>query len=930
MAPAPPEAKGSFLTVPATAVVKKGPKPAGSSRSSRISRARLEQLQHCECKVDISVLPKHALRPHAEIHGAFEGKPPHMVDFVFSKYSTPQDILFAVFRRCLKPSVEPQSLPRYGLCVSGGGSRFAPDAPMPKRRLLRMFFMRFPEGDVTLKIFRLPEKTAPDHLVKVHLGAVQSLSLKVREDTTLEDVEFKALKKASEAKNFGFFNRKPHLYALYERTAGGSPTGAYFTSTEQMQQVIADGKREFVFALKGDRQDHRGVVLQVINELSYSTNDISCSLDMTAGELLIKALKSNPGVLRAQLHEYGIFVPPSDGKKGRFLHNKMTLADAGLQEQAVVAMKLLYKTATVTLPDGTGAEYKYAPEATVQHCIDFFTYNIPALHEQCDVYRLFVHRGPMLDNMRTLWSVPLPKEGLLLREGLQQLVVFFKSRQEILDVDYSRPLHENMLEALKVLGIKELSATEYVVSLPGEDGGRLDATLSLNDQGIPYNTSVILRLLRESAATPSIRLSDEDVPLWEEVCDSTTILFDKDGVVEAATVNQLICQLTGTTSPGGDFTEAFLLTYASLMTPVLLVQKLIERFHAPPNQVYKTVIQQQVCEFLLLLLQRDQGKFNHMASQLLVDFIDEVLSKENLVVNSQPITVICNRLRKLVLERACNIRVRSQRARKSIHSDHQISLSELGSYDTLCLLDEEEMAKQITLMDYATYNLIKPEELLHLAWSKPETQWMAPNVMAAIRRFNRLSMWVASMVVEPLRCKERSKRYAKLVRIAGHLRRLNNFSALMSLISGLNHASVTRLKHTLACKEIKAVAKQLQALETLMDASLSYKAFRGAIAELEAATPPVPAVPYIGVYLKDLTFIEEIPDRVGNLVNFSKCLLLHKCIKTTVLFQNRSYGFKAHPHVAAQLTNMFYLHDDELYETSLLREPRGAKTTDIL
>jgi len=52
--------------------------------------------------------------------------------------------------------------------------------------------------------------------------------------------------------------------------------------------------------------------------------------------------------------------------------------------------------------------------------------------------------------------------------------------------------------------------------------------------------------------------------------------------------------------------------------------------------------------------------------------------------------------------------------------------------------DVEEIARQLTLIDFESYSAIKPTELLNQKWSKKKLQDQAPNVLALIDRFSSL------------------------------------------------------------------------------------------------------------------------------------------------------------------------------------------------
>ena len=79
----------------------------------------------------------------------------------------------------------------------------------------------------------------------------------------------------------------------------------------------------------------------------------------------------------------------------------------------------------------------------------------------------------------------------------------------------------------------------------------------------------------------------------------------------------------------------------------------------------------------------------------------------------------------------------------------------------------EELARQLTLIDYNLFTSIKPLECLNQNWMhKTQKEELAPNILAMIRRFNDVSTWVAS---EILKCKDlalRTKVLKQIIEIA--------------------------------------------------------------------------------------------------------------------------------------------------------------------
>jgi hypothetical protein len=265
--------------------------------------------------------------------------------------------------------------------------------------------------------------------------------------------------------------------------------------------------------------------------------------------------------------------------------------------------------------------------------------------------------------------------------------------------------------------------------------------------------------------------------------------------------------------------------------------------------------------------------------------------------------------------------------------------------------DPEEVARQLTIIEFQLFANILPYEFLNQAWTKADADQRAPNIIAVTRRFNEIALWVTKSILDIKTVRARAKRIAKLIDIAGCLYTLNNFSTLMAFIAGFNKAPVTRLKHTM--KEVPAKsAKKLMELEKIMSAESSYKFYRAAI---HTVNPP--CIPYVGVYLLDLTYMEDgNPNKVDGLINFAKRRLIHKLIREVQQYQDQPFNLKIVDEMVAMLNQSTTLpitqdtnvpatpapgekaselmtvrqFEDMLFNLSLQREPRGAERNQIV
>jgi hypothetical protein len=113
----------------------------------------------------------------------------------------------------------------------------------------------------------------------------------------------------------------------------------------------------------------------------------------------------------------------------------------------------------------------------------------------------------------------------------------------------------------------------------------------------------------------------------------------------------------------------------------------------------------------------------------------------------------------------------------------------------------------------------------------------------------------------------------------------------------------------------------LREVESLMSMEGSFKLYRGALDQVDT-----PCVPYVGVALTDLTFVEEgNPNRLDNKIYFVKQKFVHNIVNQLLRFQHLAYsGIQPVDSLVHFINGQPKMDDKQLYAQSLLLEPRGA------
>jgi len=175
--------------------------------------------------------------------------------------------------------------------------------------------------------------------------------------------------------------------------------------------------------------------------------------------------------------------------------------------------------------------------------------------------------------------------------------------------------------------------------------------------------------------------------------------------------------------------------------------------------------------------------------------------------------------------------------------------------------------------------------------------------------------------------KKRAIVIKKFIRVVNESVQLHNYNGAMAVMSGLCKSAVQRLKKTWDLVPSKD-RDLFTELEALLSVDRNYGRYRDRVAQLERANFAVPMVPYLGVLLRDLTFMQDGNPKFlkSGLVNFGKIRMVVDRIVALRPLQARGYRFADGPTSAAArhlLQEMNIIQDENrLYACSLYCEPR--------
>jgi son of sevenless-like protein len=469
--------------------------------------------------------------------------------------------------------------------------------------------------------------------------------------------------------------------------------------------------------------------------------------------------------------------------------------------------------------------------------------------------------------------------------------------------------------------------------------------------------------------------------LWkcfEDPDSPDNIEFMEDGTIRYATLDKLIQRLTShvTADKNNQLLTTFMLTYRNFVTPEGLLDKLKARFNTPPpskniskeefdtfKKKFLFPVRLRICQILQYWIEKhsydfrvtgntsnDQQKLvslmqnliDHIASsgfmQSAAASLKESLGKfskrrdtfstQRLMMLQKQITSLSSKTASLYRHLGTLPKPKIPRALKAISTAKRKMSLLSSSKDTqqksysfgIENWSSVEIARQLTLIEFEIFENIRPKELLNQAWNKENRHHISPNVNALAERTNLVVNWVSQEILKHENLKNRTHALRKFIKVARECRKLNNYNACFELVAALNSIAVHRLKKT--WEGIPAPLKEeFKELEDLVHQQKNYRNLRQAI---KNSLPP--CLPYLGLALTDLTFIEDgNPNFIKNKINFFKCNKLAIVIHDILALQRTPYAFVEVPELSNKLKNMNVLSEDKLNEMSFKIEPKQAQ-----
>lgn len=429
------------------------------------------------------------------------------------------------------------------------------------------------------------------------------------------------------------------------------------------------------------------------------------------------------------------------------------------------------------------------------------------------------------------------------------------------------------------------------------------------------------------------------------------LVFNKEGQIVGGSIAALVERLTAHDStPEATFVNAFFMTFRLFTSPMELAQCLITRFEKAGDQkaysdpvrlrvfnVFKqwmeTQWQTKSDEDILPLVEKfanDKMKtFLPSAGKRLHDMARNLRSFEG---TAQPHFLSTRSRTTSTLGFAG---ANSSATPQSIITKNQLSLLRSKTHHCSIMdFDAVEIARQLTLTASSLYCAIKPEELLASEWTK-QTDSKSVHVKAMSTMATDLANLVADTILHCSDPKKRATIIKHWVKIASQCLELSNYDSLMAIVCSLNSSMVVRLSRTWELVSAKTT-ERLETLKAAVNVAKNHTTLRNRL-QMHVG----PCVPFVGMYLTDLTFVdvgnqstrllpEDGMSRQVSVINFDKYLKTARIISELQRFQI-PYTLAVVPELqdwlegqARRVRTSEECSVQNYYRRSLLLEPRKA------
>ncbi|KAI0219418.1 hypothetical protein L0F63_000201, partial [Massospora cicadina] len=388
----------------------------------------------------------------------------------------------------------------------------------------------------------------------------------------------------------------------------------------------------------------------------------------------------------------------------------------------------------------------------------------------------------------------------------------------------------------------------------------------------------------------SVSSEGQSVPYAPFLCrdyQENDITFNANGVT-GGTLDALVEMLTPhDTEIDDEYVKTFLLTFRSFCAPNVLLEKLICRFNLTPpsglmlsqQQIEDRVVLERIGRFV-------QGPFKEALTKVAAAQITELVHDKITSIFGKPAAVPQSYKSNSFDRQALRVQAPMEVPPPPRISKAASKLLVRNCHLSLLHIHPLEVARQLTLLVSKIFCSITPSELINREFTKPTHESTATFVIKKAQTSTRITSFITRLILSEPEVKQRAAWVKFFIKVAKYLLSLRNYGTLVSIMCALQTSAVIRLRQTWKLVPEKHM-RTMESLRELTNYARNYQTLREL---LRVATTP--CLPFLGIYLTDLTFADE-----GNptyrtssqgsapIINFSKYQRIARIIQEIQRFQ---------------------------------------------
>lgn len=420
--------------------------------------------------------------------------------------------------------------------------------------------------------------------------------------------------------------------------------------------------------------------------------------------------------------------------------------------------------------------------------------------------------------------------------------------------------------------------------------------------------------------------------------------IDAQEPVRRASLNEMVIRLCHEASSDVKFMHTFLLTYRATVEPAELLDRLITRYFTKPPAGRNSgpELKQWAEQTLRPIRVRVMNVLKRWCEAHWQDFANdpslvaslEAFLRDSVVVklHESSVSILLSLIQSHKgqgshAKQFVNVATLRHRmdepgsSSSSILGEGDSESSSSGMIGVLSRYSPEEVAEQICLLEFDLFSELQVKEFFNQGWNKGTNEQKdsaAPNIRLMIQVSNQIITWVAYEILRQPNTAARAKAIGRAIQLAQALFDRKNFNGLKEVTAGLALSAIQRLKKSWAA--VKPKTKQMYT--ELTDKCDNMQSLR-----ILAQSSAPPLVPYLGVYLTDLVFIEDgnpntFEEDGMQLINFRKMSIMGEVLMEISSFQHDHYSFFKLDDLYNYLLYLETHTDTDLYNMSIAAEPR--------